>query len=508
MHHHDLADAASPLFEINGRPLGAIGIMNRFDQHQVHALSLTVAMAQTVLAQRGMDMLLAEQNNQMAQMNAVLATVSEGIMIWNNEGRLMHMNEAAERILSLSRLTVLGKHYHEFVTLPPWFEEMIQEREAVENLSANVRVGNHPIALRVSAAFLQSKTESQSIVISLRKDMEPTPGSEPATAHLVTSFNETLPGSSSAVHRARSLARTASTARAGVMLRGERGTGKNTLALAIHRNGPLQDEPFVIFPCGSIPPERMLIELLGPRHNDPDQEPWDESGKLEMAQGGTIFFQDVERLSPEAQAVLLDALELGVVRYPGHHRPISLDVRVITSSTADLPGLVREGRFRADLYYRLSVFEIKLPPLRERPEDLPEIIDRMLKSISLQFNSPLRVTPDALENLSAYSWPRNLHELGAVLQLAASQANGQTEINASHLPDFVLQRRPDQAFGLTAPRISSLQEIEREAVIQSARQTRGNVTQMAHKLGISRTTVWRKLKEFEIAVDDFREARS
>jgi transcriptional activator for dhaKLM operon len=506
MQHHALADAAAPLFDINGRPLGAIGIINHFEKHYPHTLSLAVTMAQTVLSQRGMDVLLAEQNNQLAQMNAVLGVVTEGIMIWNPEGRLLHINEAAEKILNVARNTILGKRYQDFLSLPPWLEEAIREREPLDNVNVGVHFGNHPLALTISLSFLQSKSESHSIIVTLRKVANPPQDGEQISNRYATSLNERLPGNSIAIRRARSLARTAATARAGVMIRGERGTGKNTLAAAIHNNGPHREEPFVTFSCAFIPPDQMLAELLGPQRDGLEQESWGEPGKLEMAQGGTIYFQDVDRLVPEAQAVLLDALELGVVRYPDHHHPISLDVRVIASSSADMQKLIRDGEFRSDLYYRLSVFEISLPPLRERPDDLPELIERMLKHTSLQFNGPLGLTREALEILMEYDWPRNLHELAAVLQLAASQVNGQTDISPSHLPDFVFHPSHEEA-ALLLPRISSLQEIQREAVIQSARQTRGNVTQMAQKLGISRTTVWRKLREFEIMVDDFREAK-
>lgn len=504
MHHHDLADAASPLFDINGRPLGAVGIINRFEQHQPHTLSLTVAMAQTILAQRGMDQLLAEQNSQVAQMNAVLETVDEGIMIWNPERRLIHMNEAAEKILGVARSLAMGKNYREILSLPSWLEAMFQEREPVDHLNATVHIANHALPLRISASYLQPKTEAQCVVVSFNRDGNPESGGDLLSGPAEANLNEWLPGSTSALRRARNLARTASMARASVLIRGERGTGKNTLAHAIHKAGARRDEPFIIIPCGSITPERMVVELLGPRPAGP--EPWSELGRLEMAQGGTAYFQDVELLGPEAQAVLLDMLQLGVIRHPEHNRPISLDVRVLASSTADLRSLVRDGSFRSELYYHLSVFEILLPPLRERREDLPELVERMLKKASMQFNIPLQMTTEAMDVLMQYDWPRNLHELSAVLQLAASRTSGQAEVTPAHLPDFVFRREMQERMGLL-PHISSLQEIEREAVIQSARQTHGNVTQMAVKLGISRTTVWRKLREFEIAVADFRERR-
>jgi len=506
--YHDLADSAAPLFDISGRPLGAIGIINRFDQHYPHTLSLTVAVAQVVLSQRGSDLLLAEQNNQIAQMNAILGIVSEGVMIWDSEGRLLHINETAEQILNISRNAILGKHYRDFLSLPVWLEEAIRDREALSNVNAHLHRGNYPLALTISVNFLQSKSELHSTVVTLRKITNTSQISQMHPNLHTTSLNESLPGNSMAARRARSLARTATAARASVIIRGERGTGKNMLAAAIHNNGPRRAEPFITFSCAFTQPNQMLSELLGFGDGVSEQEPWGKPGKLELAQGSTIYFQDVEMLTREAQAILVDVLELGIVQHPDRHHPIAVDVRVIASSCADMEKLIRKGLFRSDLYYRLSAFEINLPPLRERIEDLPTLIDEMLEGIYSQFNEPLHLTDEALEILKEYDWPGNLRELDAVLHLAASQSKGRVDITPHHLPDFVFNQSHEDKEALILPRISSLHDIQREAVIRSAKQTRGNVTQMAHTLGVSRTTVWRKLREFDITVDDFRDTKN
>ncbi|MCI0553483.1 MAG: sigma 54-interacting transcriptional regulator [Anaerolineae bacterium] len=506
--YHDLAEAAAPLFDIGGRPLGAIGIINRLEQHGAHTLSLAVAAAQIVLDQRGSDLLLAEQNNQIDQMNAILGIVSEGMMVWNGEGRVLHINEAAEQLLNVPRKAIMGKHFRDFLSLPSWLEDAIQEREAVTNVSAHVRAGNHPLDLTVSVSFLQSRTEFHSAIVILRKNTNAPQISQNIPNLVAANLNEILPGSSMMVRRARGLARTATAARASVMIRGERGTGKNMLAAAIHNNGPRREEPFVVLGCAYIQPDQMVVDLLGFGDGVSEQEPWGRPGKLELAQGSTIYFQDVEKLTREAQAILLDILELGIVRHPDRRHPIAVDVRVIASSSADMEKLIRDGYFRSDLYYQLSTFEINLPSLRERIEDLPALTEEMLKSVSSQFNEPLHLTDEALEILKEYDWSGNLRELDAVLHLAASQAKGQVDITPDHLPDFVFNQVHKEKEGPMPLRISSLHEIQREAVIRSARQTHGNVTQMALRLGVSRTTVWRKLREFDITVDDFRDTNN
>lgn len=504
---HVFSEAAAPIFDIAGRLLGAVGLINLFEEQYPHTLSLAVSAAQIIVTQRSSEQLLAEQNNQIAQMNAILSAISEGVMVWSAEGRLLQINDAAETVISLPRQAMLGKHYRDFISLPSWLEEAIQERQPMSNVTARVRTGNRPLDLVVSLSFLQNKNRMITAIVTLHKEVDLLQISQSRAGFHSTSLNEIILGNSVQIRRVRGLARTATAARASVLIRGERGTGKNVLATTIHNDGPRRDEPFIFFACGSIPVHQMVEELLGFGEGVSEREPWGKPGKFELAQDGTIYFQDVENLSLEAQAVLLDAMELGIIQHKQDHRPIAVDARVIASSSVNLEQLIKEGHFRADLYYRLSTFEIILPPLRNRIEDLPALAEENLKRISGQVNEPYHLTEAALTILKEYDWPGNLRELEAVLRLATSQVKGQENIQPEHLPEFVFHPSGEEKPGLIMGRLASLQEIEREALIQSARHMRGNVTQMARGLGISRTTLWRKLKEFDISVDDFRSSK-
>lgn len=504
---HVFSEAAAPIFDLTGRLLGAVGLVNRFEEHYPHTLSLAVGAAQIIISQRSSEQLMAEQNSQIAQMNAIMSTISEGVMVWSAEGRLVQINDAAEQVISLPRQAILGKSYRDFISLPSWLEEAIQERQPLSNVTARVRTGNRPLDLVVSLNFLQNKTGMVNTIVTLHKEVDLLQISQNRAGYHSTSLNEIILGNSVQIRRVRGLARTATAARASVLIRGERGTGKNVMATAIHNDGPRRDEPFIFFACASIPPIQMVEELLGFGEGVSEHEPWGKTGKFELAQDGTIYFQDIENLSLEAQAILLDALELGIIQHKQNHRPIAVDARVLASSSADLEKLISEGHFRPDLYYRLSTFEITLPPLRSRVEDLPALVEENLKRISGQVNESYHLTGAALAVLKDYDWPGNLRELEAVLRLAASQVKGQINIQPEHLPEFVFHPSGEEKAGLYLGRVASLQEIEREAVIQSARHLRGNVSQMARALGISRTTLWRKLHQFEISVDDFRSTK-
>jgi transcriptional activator for dhaKLM operon len=187
----------------------------------------------------------------------------------------------------------------------------------------------------------------------------------------------------------------------------------------------------------------------------------------------------------------------------GGTRVIPVDVRVIAATAADLEARVAEGAFRPDLLYRLSSFVITIPPLRDRPEDIPLVIERTLAKLSTQLGQPLTMTREAHELLCNYPWPGNVRELESALERAALQCEGQ-RIRPDHLPASMRQRRALTPGRPSTEPVRSLKEVERLAILTAGRAARGNLTQTAAFLGIGRTTLWRKINEFGLSRDDFR----
>ena len=192
-----------------------------------------------------------------------------------------------------------------------------------------------------------------------------------------------LRGISKGIQRMRYMAKTAAPARAQYLdSRGESGTGKDYLARALHNASPRRTGPFLIFGCSSVPIELVIPELLGFEQVSAHQNAGGRPSKFELANAGTLFFQDIEVLPLEAQALLLNVLEGGIIQRLQSTRLIDVDARIMASTTADLEDLVANGHFRADLYYRLSPFEISIPPLRERLADLPLLVERVLTRLA------------------------------------------------------------------------------------------------------------------------------
>jgi len=288
-----------------------------------------------------------------------------------------------------------------------------------------------------------------------------------------------------------------------VLIQGEAGTGKNVLARAIHNSGRRASGPFLSINCRAIPRELALAEFLGFEagafHTG---QSGGQPSKFELANGGTLFLDEVDALSLDMQSALLRVIEAGDVIRLGGKSVIPVDVRLIASSHVPLEDRVADGSLRSDLLFRLSSFVILISPLRDRPEDIPDLLTRMLDRLSAQIGHGVRLSTPAQAALEAYPWPGNVRELESVLERAALLCDGEP-IRLEHLPTTVRERRaivPGKA--LTEP-VRSLSEAERAAILNAARATGGNLTRTAQLLGIGRTTLWRKMREFGLSVDDF-----
>jgi transcriptional activator for dhaKLM operon len=315
-----------------------------------------------------------------------------------------------------------------------------------------------------------------------------------------------IPGASVAIQRVRRQALAAADAKACVLLLGEGGTGKNVLARAIHNSSRRADGPFLAINCRAIPRELALSEFLGFEAGAYGAATDGLPSKFELASNGTLFLEEVDSLPLDTQAALLRVIEAGDVIRLGGTRVVPVNVRVIAASTEDLEARVAEGTFRADLLFRLRSFVIRLVPLRERSEDIPLVMDRVLNRLNVQLGHRVELTPPAVTALCAYPWPGNVRELESVLERAALLADSQP-IGLERLPETLRQRQamiPGKA--LTEP-VHSLSEAERTAILSAGRATHGNLSQTAQLLGIGRTTLWRKMKDMGISADDFHYSR-
>lgn len=289
-----------------------------------------------------------------------------------------------------------------------------------------------------------------------------------------------------------------------VLIQGETGTGKELVARAIHHNSRRSNRPFIPINCGAIPRDLVESELFGYTRGAFTGALANKSGRIESADGGTLFLDEVGELPLEAQVKLLRVLQEGELAKLGGTAPTKVDVRIIAATHRDLLAMVEDGAFREDLYYRLAVVPLKVPPLRERREDIPGLIDALFQRIRERHGLPdVRLSPAVYRRLISYSWPGNVRQLENVLErlLVLSSTDVITE---EDLPEELIS--PAASTAVLWPNLPeeglSLEEIERELISRALEKFNGNQTQAARYLDISRRTLIYRMEKHGLAAVD------
>jgi two-component system response regulator HydG len=309
---------------------------------------------------------------------------------------------------------------------------------------------------------------------------------------------DALVGSSDAMRRVKELITRAAAAPGTVLVTGETGTGKELVARAIHAEGPRAAGPFVALNCAALSDTLLENELFGHARGAFTGAAAARAGLIEHAHGGTLFLDEIGTMPAPLQAKLLRVLEAGEVRRIGENDSRKVDVRFVAVTNADLPAAVEDGRFRSDLYYRLNLHRVHVPPLRERGADIEELLDHFLS----RYGAATGVTamaPEARTRLLAYSYPGNVRELEHVIQRAVAVAQGHT-VAAADLPEELAAgplEPPPADGGVAAAR----ERAEREMIVAMLAKYHGEVTSAARELQVSRTTLWRLMKKHQITAD-------
>ncbi|HHN66007.1 MAG TPA: sigma-54-dependent Fis family transcriptional regulator [Nitrospirae bacterium] len=282
-----------------------------------------------------------------------------------------------------------------------------------------------------------------------------------------------------------------------VLIEGESGTGKELVANAIHNLSSRKDKPFVKINCAAIPEHLFESELFGHERGAFTGATETRKGKFEFASGGTIFFDEIGDIPLVLQPKLLRVIEEHVITRLGGNATIAVDVRIIYATSKNLKELVKEGKFREELFYRINVVPIQIPPLRQRREDIPYLIDHFLRHYMKKFDKQqLRISQEAYHALLSYHWPGNVRELKHAMERAVVLSKDGV---------ITLRDLPEEVSGLSIPCLSegytleeSLRCFEREMICRALKDTGGKKTEAARKLGISRKVLWKKMKDYDI----------
>jgi two-component system nitrogen regulation response regulator NtrX len=368
---------------------------------------------------------------------------------------------------------------------------MISGHANVETAVKAVRLGAYD--------FLEKPLALERVLLTAQKAIERRDLLAEIAAMRGQADSETiLLGSSAAMTRLKEeIARVAPTD-ARVLITGENGTGKELVARALHRLSGRADAPLVEVNCAAIPEELIESELFGHVKGSFTGASEDRRGKFEEADGASLFLDEVGDMSARTQAKVLRALQEGRFMRVGSTKAIASDARVLSATNKDLQAEITRGTFREDLYFRLAVVPLHVPPLRERSEDIPELARHFLELASTRFGRrPRHLSPEAVRALQAHRWPGNVRELKNLIERLMIFGQGD-EIDASELPFSAAQAGslpPD------APLKDARDEFERRYILAALKRHRGNVTRAAEMLGLERSNLYRKLKSYGIEVE-------
>ena len=292
-----------------------------------------------------------------------------------------------------------------------------------------------------------------------------------------------------------------------IIITGESGTGKGLIAKAIHETSPRKNKPFISINCGAIPENLLESELFGHVRGAFTGATSPKPGKFELADGGTVFLDEIGEMPLDTQVKLLRVLESRYIERVGGTKPIKVDVRIIAATNRNLEAMVEEGRFRQDLFYRLNVFSIIIPPLRERKEDIPVIADYLVEKLE----NKVEISPETMNILSSHDWPGNVRELQNVLESASITAKD--TIEAAQVSSLVIKnlkeadaiifdsnRSDTQDYNLD----QRMQKYEKGIIMAALNRAGGVQSGAAKLLGIKERSLWHRIKKYDIDVNSFK----
>lgn len=502
----ELAEICTPIV-LKGEIIGIIGIV-AFTEEQNRLLS-GKRESMTVFVEKMADLLAAKADQQETleiaegsrdEMTTVLETAHEGIFALDQKGYVKHCNNRAAGLFGTTKRDLIGRHISSLMPGSPAIKVLDTGRGYTENEEIFKADGKTHHFIVTAKPFL-SGDEIDGVVISFR-DIE-------EAQKLIYNFNtrnikntvDDIIGTSEKIMNAKRQAMITARSNSTVLITGESGTGKEMFAKAIHYASARGNKPFITVNCGAIPENLLESELFGYEKGAfTGASEKGKEGKFELADGGTIFLDEIGDMPLHLQVKILHVLQNMRFDRVGGSRSIIVDVRVIAATNKDLEKLIREGSFREDLYYRLSVIPLSIPPLRERKDDIRLLMYHFLRKYNSFMNKNIeRFSPEVEELYINHEWPGNVRELENAVEYGINMAFGNT-INIEEVPARILQKEEEMIKfkNLDKPLAEQLKLYEREIIVKKLKQHNGAKETVAKELGLSRATLYRKLSELDI----------
>lgn len=432
--------------------------------------------------------------------DTILNSITDGVVVIGLDSEILFINRAAEEIVH----TVGGSQFsleakctdvmgHSGCTMGCLLKKTLETKENLYNYEATFERDGKKRLFNINTTLL--KDDSGNVIggieifrdVTLIKELED-------EIKIKYSFDNFI-GKNHKLNEVFDLVREVAPTKSTVLIEGETGTGKELIAKSIHHNSPRSSEPLIKLNCAALSDSLLESELFGHVKGSFTGAMTDRSGRFELANRGTLFLDEVGELSQQTQVKLLRALQEGEFERVGGTKTIKVDVRIIAATNKNLKDEVAKGNFREDLYYRLKVVPITLPPLRERKNDIPLLINHFMGKFNEEMNKTVtNISPAAMEVLMDYNYPGNVRELEHIIEHAIIRCHTKT-LNPENLPK---ETRTNDLVGKAIDSTEPIKQLEKEIIGRALVENNWNHSKVAEKLQMSRTTLWRKIKKLNI----------
>ncbi|MFT5728081.1 MAG: transcriptional regulator with PAS, ATPase and Fis domain [Desulforhopalus sp.] len=490
-----ISNAGAPVYSTDGNDIiGVVSLSGYSEKMHVHTLGLVRQAAETITANLREKLRNRELDVQNRYMEAILESSSRGMLTVDREGRIVQVSRRARTLMNLPGQVIgellsdcVGANFDISKNLksgkPFNSREFLTRKDGVSYFASfdPIRPGDNNLAGGLITVIEKKEMYRVASVMS--------------GSHAHFTFDSII-GNSKDLHSALHVAKIAASSSTTVMLAGETGTGKELFAQAIHNESKRRDQPFVAINCGAIPKELLESELFGYEEGAfTGAQKGGRPGKFELADNGTLFLDEIGDMPFDMQVKLLRVLQTGEIQRVGGLRTVSVNLRIISATNKNLKQAIENREFREDLYYRICTLKIDIPALRVRGTDIVRLAEHFLDRHSTKLNRDLRFkTPETEDALLRYNWPGNIRQLEGAVERAVHLAEGD-ELFPENFGISAFQQQ-ENISGIYESGIQSLAEVEKAALAKTLAHFNGNICKTAKVLGISRPTIYRKLKLF------------
>ena len=492
---HSYTCSAAPIFNREKELIGVLNMSANIDLAHKHTLGLVIAAAKAIQNEIGI-----KKTNKKLETN--LEAIDDGIIHINTDHIITYANSMAANMLGINLDDMVNKPYDSIFTTSFPIHEVLEKEIGFNNHELAIHVGSQNFHCIVSATPINSFEDNlmgmvvvlkkASVMRCLAQDMVG------VTSHFT--FSDIISKSPNMDHCIE-LAKLASEVDSRVFIEGESGTGKEMISQAIHNASTFRKGPFIAVNCGAIPYDLIESEMFGYEEGAfTGARRGGKPGKFELAEGGTLFLDEIGDMPLDTQVKILRVLQEKQVVRVGGKKPIPVNVRIVSATNKNLLKEIKSNRFREDLYYRLNVIKIMLPPLRNRREDIPLLIKNITEKVCCRTGVPTKkINNNVIEIMTSYDWPGNIRQLENLIESIVVLSKGK-EISEDDLPDYFWEKLSNENMVTSSPfnKLITLEEMEEIAIRNTLKSVDGNITAAAKILGVTRRTIYLKNKKYGI----------